>query len=73
MHPMLQASVLSTLMPIYPYRVSEARRQQLKDLEGRMATLHKQLTDQKKLLKLKEQKEKDALKMNTEIQVQYMA
>jgi integrase len=53
-------------------RVSEARRQQLKDLEARMATLHKQLADQKKLLKLK-QKEKDALKMNTEIQVQFMA
>ena len=50
-------------------RVSERRRQQLMELESRMADLRRQLTEQKKLLKLKEQKEKEAVKMNSEIQV----
>ncbi|WAQ97743.1 KIF4-like protein [Mya arenaria] len=48
-------------------KVSEQRRQRMMELETRMSDLRKQLAEQKKLLKLKEQKEKEATKMNTEI------
>jgi len=41
----------------------------LQELETRMSDLRKQLGEQKRMLKLKEQKEKEATKMNSEISV----
>lgn len=50
-------------------RVSEQRRMRLRELEGQMTDLKKKLTEQKKLIKLKDQSDKQVTTLNTEIQV----
>lgn len=49
-------------------KLSEQRRKRLQELEGQMGELRKKLTEQKKLLKLKDQSDKQVNQLNTEIQ-----
>ncbi|CAG2213204.1 KIF4 [Mytilus edulis] len=50
-------------------KVAEQRRQRLKELEQQMSQLKRKVNDQTKLLKMKEQSEKQVSKMNVDIQV----
>ncbi|XP_063414423.1 chromosome-associated kinesin KIF4-like isoform X3 [Mytilus trossulus] len=49
-------------------KVAEQRRQRLKELEQQMSQLKRKVNDQTKLLKMKEQSEKQVSKMNVDIQ-----
>ncbi|XP_045202855.1 chromosome-associated kinesin KIF4-like [Mercenaria mercenaria] len=49
-------------------KLSEQRRKRLQELEGQMGDLKKKLVEQKKVLKLKDAKEKQVTTLNTEIQ-----
>jgi kinesin family protein 4/21/27 len=56
----------------YSYiRLSEQRRKRLQELEGQMGDLKKKLVEQKKMLKVKDQSEKQVTQLNTEIQASY--
>ena len=53
---------------MFNIRLSEQRRKRLQELEGQMGDLKKKLVEQKKMLKLKDQSDKQVTQLNTEIQ-----
>ncbi|XP_076066005.1 kinesin-like protein 3A [Oratosquilla oratoria] len=63
----LTQQLRSTLAPAAS-KISEQRRKRLKELEGQMQSLKKKITEQSKMLKMKEQTEKQVNKLGSEIQ-----
>lgn len=51
------------------YRVAEQRRKRLKELELQISDLKKKMTEQTKLLRMKDTSDKQVNKLNTEILV----
>ena len=51
------------------HRVAEQRRKRIQDLEGQIQQLRKKLTEQMRMLKMKEQSDKQVEKLNQEIMV----
>ena len=51
------------------YRVAEQRRKRLQELESQIVELRRKMTEQSKMLKVKEQTDKQVEKLNQEITV----
>jgi len=51
------------------FRVAEQRRKRLQELEAQMVELRRKMTEQSKMLKMKEQTDKQLDKLNQEITV----
>ena len=53
------------------YRLSEQRRQKVKELETQLTEYKRRLVDYSKVVKMKEQMSKDLTRVNSEILVRY--
>lgn len=58
-------------MHVVVFRVAEQRRKRIQDLEGQIQQMRKKLTEQMRMLKMKEQSDKQVEKLNQEIMVRY--
>jgi len=58
-----------TVSVICVYRLAEQRRKRLQELEAQIGELKRKMLEQSKMLKLKEQTDKQVEKLNQEIQV----
>lgn len=54
---------------LYVERVAEQRRKRLKELEQQISQLRKKMTEQEKMLKMKDQTDKSVTKLQGDIQV----
>jgi len=54
---------------LYVYRVAEQRRKRLQELEAQIVELRRKMMEQSKMLKMKEQTDKQVEKLNNEITV----
>lgn len=54
---------------MYVKRVAEQRRKRLKELEQQISQLRKKMTEQEKMLKMKDQTDKNVTKLQGDIQV----
>lgn len=61
--------VVCNIIMFVPFRVSEQRRKRLQELEQEMSQLKHKMSEQIKMLKMKEQTDKQVLHLNSEIQV----